>query len=234
MISKTIENLAARLLRRPTAPYHEHAVRGEIERFCEEQGLEHERDRFGNLYVRTWGRSRTRPLVLAAHMDHPGFEVLKQVETRRWLARFRGSVPESYFRRGVGVRLIPGSGKARLGRRVPGGEKTFELVAYRDGGATPEFAVWDLVEYALRGGRIYARGCDDVIGVAAVLTALVELKRRRANVRVVGLLSRAEEVGFHGALAAANESRCAEGGSTGARIPPRALVVSLETSRELP
>jgi len=56
------------------------------------------------------------------------------------------------------------------------------------------------------------------------LATLVELKRSRAQVNVVGALSRAEEIGFQGALAIA-----ATGG-----IPKNSLVISLETSRELP
>src|SRR5256885_5186875 len=46
----------------------------------------------------------------------------------------------------------------------------------------------------------------------------------RAKVNVLGLISRAEEVGFRGALAAA----------AGKQLPARSLVISLETSRELP
>jgi endoglucanase len=53
---------------------------------------------------------------------------------------------------------------------------------------------------------------------------MIELKRTRARVHVIGVISRAEEVGFHGALAAASDKS----------IPSNALVISLETSRELP
>jgi endoglucanase len=53
---------------------------------------------------------------------------------------------------------------------------------------------------------------------------MIELKRSRARVNVIGAISRAEEVGFHGALAMA-----ATGG-----LPRNALIISLETSRELP
>src|SRR5262249_16719244 len=49
-------------------------------------------------------------------------------------------------------------------------------------------------------------------------------KRSKARTHVVGLISRAEEVGFHGALALA----------AAGEIPPKSLVISLETSRELP
>jgi endoglucanase len=84
--------------------------------------------------------------------------------------------------------------------------------------------VWDVEAFAARAGRIHARQCDDLIGVAVVLATLIELKQRGARARVIGVLSRAEEVGFHGALTVA----------ASATLPRHAFVVSLETSRELP
>jgi endoglucanase len=60
--------------------------------------------------------------------------------------------------------------------------------------------------------------------VASILAVLIGLRQSRAAVHVIGLISRAEEVGFLGALTVA-DSRL---------LPRNALVVSLETSRELP
>jgi endoglucanase len=60
--------------------------------------------------------------------------------------------------------------------------------------------------------------------VATVLGTLIELKRGRRPVSVIGVISRAEEVGFHGALTVAASRR----------LPKDSLVISLETSRELP
>jgi len=56
------------------------------------------------------------------------------------------------------------------------------------------------------------------------LAMMIQLKRARARVNVIGVISRAEEVGFHGALTVA-QSR---------QLPRNSLVISLETSRELP
>jgi endoglucanase len=141
----------------------------------------------------------------------------------RWLARFRGGVPDAYFRPGVSVRLMPGEIPARLGRRE-GPDKTFELRAGQTNRATPRFAVWELEDFAVRQGKIHGRACDDLIGVAAILATLIELKRARAQANVLGIISRAEEVGFHGALAFA----------AGGGLPKNSFVISLETSRELP
>jgi len=74
-------------------------------------------------------------------------------------------------------------------------------------------------------GRIRGRACDDLIGVAAILATLIQLKRTAARVDVIGVISRAEEIGFLGALAVGAEPKL---------LPKNALVISLETSREIP
>jgi len=223
MDPKVIANLAGRLMRCPAAPYHEQAVRAEAERICAENGLDFKRDRFGNLLVRLRTAPRKRPLVLAAHLDHPGFSIIRRLSASRWLARFDGGVPEHFFRSGVPLRLLPGLTAARLNRRK-GKEKIFEIRALRPLPSPPSFAVWELEDFALRQEKIYGRACDDLIGVASALATLIELKRTKARVNCIAVLSRAEEVGFHGALTVAN-SRA---------LPKNSLVISLETSRELP
>lgn len=215
--------LAGRLQRLPTAPYHEHRVREEVERVCREHRLACRRDAYGNLLVQYSPSPGLRPLVLAAHLDHPGFELVEQVSAVSWRARFRGTVPLEYFRPGVKVRLQPGDEAARLAGALPG-EKMYLLKSSRAPRQAPAFAVWDLEAFRVAAGRITARACDDLIGVAAALATLLRLRRARARVNVIAALSRAEEVGFHGALALAGSGK----------LPRRSTVISLETSRELP
>ena len=111
----TALEIAGRLMRLPTAPYFEQAVQAEVRAICAEQSLGCREDTFGNLYVSLQASSSARPLVLAAHLDHPGFEILRALSPRRFLARFRGGVPDSYFRRGTPLRLFPGNLPATLG-----------------------------------------------------------------------------------------------------------------------
>ena len=225
MIGETICQLARRLMRHPAAPYHEHAVRAEVESICTEYGLRFERDQFGNVLVRLRTAARQRPLVLAAHLDHPGFEIIGCRSPTAWLARFRGGVADDYFRAGIPVRLMPGEAPAKLGRRK--GTRTFKLQTKNHAGkdaCAPRFAVWELEDFSMRRGQIHGRACDDLIGVAAVLATIIELKRKKARAHVLGVISRAEEIGFHGALA------CAASRS----LPKNSLVISIETSRELP
>lgn len=210
-------------MRCAAAPYFEENARAVAESICLEQGLDCARDNYGSLLVSYRNGGKTRPLALAAHLDHPGFEIVKQLAPRRWLAKFRGGVGDDYFRTGVPLRLMPQQIKATLGKRV-GKEKVFEVEATTAVAGQPEFAVWELEDFTVRQGIIHGRACDDLIGCASVLATMVQLKQQRSAVNVIGILARAEEVGFHGALMVAEQKL----------IPADALVVSLETSRELP
>jgi len=71
---------------------------------------------------------------------------------------------------------------------------------------------------------VYARGCDDSAGCAALLELLRRLSRRRARAEAYCLFTRAEEVGFIGAIGAARAGT----------IPKRVPIISIETSSELP
>ncbi len=89
----------------------------------------------------------------------------------------------------------------------------------RDFGA---YAMWDLPACEVRDGRIYSRACDDLIGCAAIVTMFQELEAAAAEGAVYGLFTRAEEVGFIGAIQLARSGR----------VPREATIVSLETSSE--
>ena len=213
---------AGRLMNCPAAPYFESSVRAEVETICREEGLDCKRDAYGNLLVSYRKGGKARFLTLAAHMDHPGFEVVKRLAPKRLLANFRGGVGDAYFKAGVPLLLLPQGTKAKLGKRV-GKARQFEVLSAKPFADKPEYAVWDLEGFAVRKGLIHGRACDDLIGCAAILATLAQLKRQKAKVNVQGILARAEEVGFHGALMVAEQRL----------IPENALVISLETSREM-
>ena len=89
----------------------------------------------------------------------------------------------------------------------------------RDFGA---FAMWDLPAFEVKDGRIYSRACDDLIGCTAIVALFHELEKTGAEACVYGLFTRAEEVGFIGAIHLAQSGRLAK----------TLTVVSLETSSE--
>ena len=82
------------------------------------------------------------------------------------------------------------------------------------------FRMWDLPACEVRAGRIRSRACDDLIGCACIVAMLRELERTGAECAAWGLFTRAEEVGFIGAIELAKNGR----------LPKSVTVVSLETS----
>ena len=86
-------NPARAILEQPTAPFHEEAVRAEIERQL--SGLRHTsvgRDDFGNLIAVYQNGPLAPRFAFAAHMDHPGWV---RTEDSDW--RFLGSVAERFL-----------------------------------------------------------------------------------------------------------------------------------------
>jgi putative aminopeptidase FrvX len=202
-----------------------------VENYCRQLGLPVDRDRVGNVIVKYRRGTTKPPLVLMAHMDHPGFEALGGKR-----AEFLGGMPKEWFA-GAPVRFFPvgrettrggASGDAadnitrtKIRRVLPGWpkRKLVELAAPVTG-----FGQWDVTRFAVRGGKLHATSIDDVLSVTVVLATLAEIKRRKLKTHAWGAFTRAEEVGFHGAVELA----------WAGRIPRRALVVSLEMSRERP
>jgi endoglucanase len=84
------------------------------------------------------------------------------------------------------------------------------------------FSMWDLPACELRDGKIFSRACDDLIGCAVILTMFRELERAGAECSVYGVFTRAEEVGFIGAMHMARSDD----------LPRELTIISLETSSE--
>jgi len=140
-------DLAGRVLRLPTAPYHEHAVRNFVIRYCRELGVCVESDRVGNVIAKQHRpRSSTpAPLVFVAHMDHPGFEML---DGRR--AEFLGGVPKEMLAKGGKVRVYTSE------NRVQGQLSSVKATIRRfDGSGWPKRKIVGLtVEGAVRKGDL--------------------------------------------------------------------------------
>lgn len=80
--------------------------------------------------------------------------------------------------------------------------------------------MWDLDPFSVRARLIHSRACDDLLGCAEILCLFRELEAQKANAHCFGLFTRAEEVGFVGAIKLAQ-----------ARIlPTDVTILSLETS----
>lgn len=173
--------IARAILSKPTAPFHEDAVRSEIRRLladCPDVTIGE--DAFGNL-IALYRRGKAKPaFAFAAHMDHPAYVGRE----------FLGGVPERYRKKKPRTRRFDG------------------------------FRMWDLSAFEVRAGCIRSRACDDLIGCACIVAMLRELQRTKAERAAYGLFTRAEEVGFVGAVKLAKSGM----------LPGKTTVVSLETS----
>ena len=224
--------VAEALLANPTVPLVEDLPLAHVRSVATDLGLATATDAAGNLLVRYEGEGADldRPLVLVAHLDHPGFAVT-EVAGDDLTLEFRGGLlaanatagaPLDLFERGrvdpVGHALLTAATESA--GRLTGAHA--ELVS---GSAPPDgFAMWGFPGFAVADGRITGRVCDDLLGAAAALAALTEVASLRPpGVAVWGLFTRAEEVGFLGALEAIRLGT----------VPPGADVLSLECSKAL-
>ncbi len=203
-----MDNLSRTLLESvlslPTMSYHETAVSTFVRLYAAGIGLSVSEDRAGNLLVKYRG-ARNGGVTFAAHMDHPGFEVIsskgKSAQVAQWgkvdLKMFGGSrviahTADGPVRGKIGKKPMK---KAYLGRSV------FELKA--DGKvAKGDFGAFDVPAVEFSKGLIHALAADNLISVAAILDLMTRFAIGRAPVSVTALFTRGEEAGFLGAFAA--------------------------------
>jgi len=172
-------------------------------------------DASGNLVITRQGRFRRSPVWITAHMDHPGFVLTEKLSAGRFTYEFRGGVLDAYF---VGARVhLFGAGGRRTARvetiERSGRQRTGILRASGSGCEVGDIGRWAFTttQLGIRGGQLYAPACDDLAGVSAALAALDRLRKVSAASHVGVLLTRAEEVGFIGAIAAATTGTIREG-----------------------
>ncbi|HEY8554779.1 MAG TPA: hypothetical protein VIL43_09605 [Burkholderiales bacterium] len=236
------------LLKQPTAPFREQRVVDFVTGWLDRQRLPFFLDPIGNIVVgcdspaayRRLAAARTRePLrIFMAHLDHPGFHGERWLATDRLRVRWHGGAPVKHLAGSPVWIAAPDGGmlEGRLlrARLLPGG-RSIESAEVRVvaglvprnrppanalyGGFRFRAPVWRA------GARIYAHAADDLVGVFAILATARRLRGTRGT--FLGLLTRAEEVGFIGAI-----GHLELGWLQRATRP--VVCVSLETSRTLP
>ena len=241
------------LLSQPTAPFRERHVARHLTTLFDRWGVPFFEDPAGNLvlgaesardYRQRLGARAKEPLRLfIAHMDHPGFHGVRWLAPDRLAVRWHGGSPVKHLT-GARVRLVSDDGIVGAGRiaravpnaggwamrsaevRVTGGlgrGRGRPRAAALYGGFDFRAPVWE------EGGHIYCPAADDLVGVFAIAeTARLLWRGAEAGRRpFIGLLTRAEEVGFVGAVGHL------ELGWLQRRRRP-VVAVSLEASRTLP
>ncbi|HIC69755.1 MAG TPA: hypothetical protein EYO90_09560 [Candidatus Latescibacteria bacterium] len=243
MNRETFLELAGQIMTLPTAPYHERFVGDAVAEFAARRPqLVMSSDDFGNLLLLYDGdkeetasggrRGRRRPrLVVTAHMDHPGMAFAKRLSGPDFLFERLGGVPEDLSRDGkVDIFRLdrPSHQKPIRGRIIAcvspaAGGSEFRIRVGRDDSdevGPGSFAMLALRPLEARKRRLRARACDDLAGVTAGLCFLDELLSRHSPIRAGLLLTRAEETGLGGMLAAARSGS----------LDRRALYVNIECS----
>tara|TARA_Y100000588_G_C14205508_1_gene904478 strand:- start:679 stop:1818 length:1140 start_codon:yes stop_codon:yes gene_type:complete len=237
MLEQRFIDLARQMMPIPTAAFHEHFVLAAVEKFAHEiRGISCSRDEFGNVTLlydgQPEGKHKRGFLLATAHLDHPGMGFPQRISKRNFsfeklggvdIAKVVDSTVKIYSPhlpvdqspyKGKIISPIPskGASPAKFKVRV---EKSASSAI------TPQsFAVWDLPLFKRKGRFIHGRACDDLAGVAVGLAYLEEVSRRRLPIIAGLLLTRAEEIGFGGMLAAAQAKS----------LPNQALFVNIECS----
>lgn len=222
----------------PTAAGREDAVIERVEAWVSERAsrLLLGRDRCGNLVITSRGFKKAcakkAPLFLTAHLDHPAF-LVRSVKGADVTLEFRGGVQDAYFK-GSPIEIfdlaLARSAVAKI-ISLDSGAKPFKTVVARL--AMPASAAfvepgcigrWKFPRAAVVKGIVRTHACDDLASVAAALLAFDTISRDPKLAHAAVLLTRAEEVGFVGAIGAAR----------GGTIPKGSRLVCLECSRSFP
>ena len=213
----------------PAVAFHEGLVSDYVQRTLTDLGLSPTTDQYGNIIVRVPGTvAGVPPIAFVAHMDHPGFEAV-ELREGALVAEARGGVPPVSLTEPLPVEVVGRSGSRRKGRLGgPVGEPAERRVLVHSEDASdvdlPAAVVFDLVDFEQRGDLLHMRAADDLAGCGAILSALHGIASDPVEGDVYGVFTRAEEIGLVGARLMAQEHT----------LPKDCLVVSLESSRELP
>ena len=242
----TRESLLLKILDQPTAPFREAHVIREVLAALKEHKVPHFLDPVGNIVVGAKSKAeyqkiaRTRskePLrVFIAHTDHPGFHGVKWNSPTELAVKWHGGTPVAHLE--SAPVWIADSGEHRAEGTLHdsvllkhGKSLDTSVVRFANAQDTrkkPEtlFGAFRFRSTAWKNGELlYTKAADDLIGVFAILSMAFDRKPSQAP--FFAILTRAEEVGFIGAI-----GHFELGWLKGAKRP--VFCVSLETSRTLP
>ena len=216
----------------PTAPYHEWLVLDAIRKELEQGGISTTSDPFGQLHARVSAGKAKRALVLAAHTDHPAFEVI-EASGNTGKVRVLGGFRQRVFPAEVAVTVHEDVGGASFAAKLS--EPTTDVDALHNSSTVcriraegpltvGQFAVLDFPPVEVTGDQIRMRAADDLAGCALIVCVLLALRGEREPHDVHAIFTRAEETGLYGARLAAEDEL----------LPRDAYVVSVEASRALP
>jgi endoglucanase len=143
-------------------------------------------------------------------------------------AIFRGGVQEEYFE-GANVRFFCGDEEvvaSIIDFTVNESTSRVDRVKLRaEGDVVPgSLGMWDLESCEVTNGLVRGRAIDDLAGCGLILALFEALNEEEIDREVLGVFTRAEEIGFIGATGLANSGK----------LPPSLPIISLEMSKTMP
>ncbi|MEM1213216.1 MAG: M20/M25/M40 family metallo-hydrolase [Planctomycetota bacterium] len=184
-------------------------------------------DKFGNLILTHTAAPQTdTPLFITAHLDHPAFVATAlDADGKTLHADFRGGVHNDYFLH-TKVRHAGSGAVGTITDLQPAApdhpDKRVTILFKKPIIAQPgDVLTWHLPPSSIKDDRLHAPACDDLAAVAAALSTFDLLRKNASPPDVRLLFTRAEEVGFIGALAVAR----------GRSIPRKSRLLCLENSK---
>jgi endoglucanase len=243
----------SKILSQPSAPFREGHVQRAIQEILAAEKIPSFLDPHQNLVVGVKSKAEYQKLVRAksteplrifiAHMDHPGFHGTAWSESEEGAqgqtldVKWHGGTPTAHLEGGkvwlADSEGFVGEGRVEKAIMLPSGRAIDRAVIrvkdLRRQVKAPElyggFAFRETHWHA--GDLLYTKAADDLIGAFSIVETAIALKRAKKKLPFIGLLTRAEEVGFIGAIA-----HFELGWLKPAKRP--LLAISLETSRTLP
>ncbi|MEM8873354.1 MAG: hypothetical protein AAGD32_03750 [Planctomycetota bacterium] len=218
----------------PTAPFVEDRPLAYVDAFAaKRKRIVASADKYGNRLLEIPGSADGPRLVFVAHLDHPGM-IADEMDGKRTLhAFFRGGVYADYLP-GVKVRFFDDTGRkpTEITGTIQGvtanerGRATHVVVKVKQPVPSGAPGMFDVGEGRIDGERFHCRCCDDLAGASAILSALDRLARGKPPKQTVAaLLTRGEEDGFIGAIAAARRPKL---------LKKSDRIISVECSAEQP
>ena len=239
------------ILSQPTSPFREDLVAEVAIRQLLHRQIPHFVDPVGNVVIGVGSARDYRALlrdpdaeplrILAAHMDHPGFDGARWLDNRRLRIHWHGGSPLKHLG-GANVWLATREGVFGYGQiRKPKLHKSgFYLetaeIQLKNPAQVRQFPAREIFGgLAFRapvwqsGKRLYTKAADDLVGVFAILETAFTAYGHDGKKRplFIGLLTRGEEVGFVGAIGHFELGWLA-------KAKRKTIFVSLEASRTLP
>ena len=219
----------------PTAAGREDRVIAWIEQWLSHRkNLELKRDKAGNLMIMHKNKppatQQPAPIYITAHLDHPAF-VVRTVKSETIELEFRGGVHDAYFE-GAKIEIVDSNDKSHKAvinklsaKSKPFKRATATLTRPKKGIVPGDIGRWAFPKPSIdKNNILHTHACDDLAALVAALAVMDVIQKRDGFEHIGLLLTRAEEVGFVGAIAACKLRT----------VPKSSRLICLENSRSFP